>query len=418
MELRTCEFCGTEYGLDQQKCPICGRGDNQKADKKQTKKKKTGARVAQKPKASKSSRLGWGILCAVLGAAVIAGIAYFFSIMSFFEPGFDFNAIPTLIEQGNEVVEDVTVQPKPEQKPQEEAPETVPEENPAPVVDPNGKGCTGLTISQSAVTLDEQGGKIFLTAVARPTDCEDPIRFSSTDETVVTVTENGMITAVAPGVANIVVTCGTVTQICTITCEFEVEPVEEEPEQGETEQTPETDQPEDGETEETTNPTLDKVDFTLFYPGEKTTLTVKNAPEGAAITYTSSDTTIVAVDNKGNVTAEGEGDATITVMVGDIKLTCIARCRLDSTTEGGTTGSYTGPFKLSHEDVTLFSAGETFVLSLVDANGKTVSGLELRATNGSVTVSGNTIKAVAVGQTTVSCVYEGTTYRCIVRCNF
>lgn len=412
MELRTCEFCGTEYNFSQQKCPVCGRGDGQEADEQPEKPKRRlasaggGARVAGKGQ-KKQNKLGWGIACIVLGAAVLAGIVYFFSLMDFFDPDFDFNAIPTLIESGNEVQEDVSVQPRPEKEPEsEEAPEEVPQE---PEVDVNSKACTGLTISQNAVTLDEQGGKIFLTAVARPSDCEDPIEFTSSDPSIATVTENGMITAVGPGEADIIVTCGTVVQLCTITCAFEVEPEEDEPENTHPE----------GETGEVTAaPELDKVDFTLFYPGEKTKLEVKNAPEGASITYVSSNTAVVTVDNNGNVTAEGDGDATITVTVGDVKLTCIARCRMDSTTEGGSTGSYTGPFKLSHEDVTLFSSGESFTLTLVDSTGKTVSNVGWFASNGCVSISGNTIKAAATGQATVSCVYEGTTYQCIVRCSF
>ena len=424
MELRTCEFCGTEYGLDQQSCPACGRGEHQQPQPEKQKRRLAssggGARVAKKKEQKKSSRLGWGIACIVLGAAVLVGIGYFFSIMSFFEPGFDFNAIPTLIQQGEVPEEDLSVRPRPEEEPEQE-PEEVPEEAQpaAPVVDPNSKACTGLTISQSAVTMDEQGGRIFLTAVARPSSCEDEIIFRSTDESVVTVTENGMITAVAPGVADIIVSCGTITQVCTITCDFEVVSEEEEPkEQEPEEQEPEDQKPDEQEPEEDNAPALDKTDFTLFYPGEKTKLVVNNAPEGAAVSYVSSNTKVVTVDANGNVTAEGDGDATITVTVGDVQLTCIARCRLDSSAEGGVTGSFTGPFKLSHEDVTLFSSGETFQLSLIDANGKAVTNLTWTATNGCVTISGSTIKAAATGQTTVSCVYDGTTYKCIVRCNF
>lgn len=412
MELRTCEFCGTEYNFNEQKCPNCGRSGKEDANKHSGKKQRRvaasggGARVAGK-KQKKQNKLGWGIACAVLGAAVLAGIVYFFSIMDFFDPDFDFNAIPTLIEQGAPVEEDLSIHHQPEEeeaKPEEE----VQEEQPEVVL--NGKSCTGLTISQTAVTLDEQGSRIFLTAVARPMDCEDPIVFASTNESVVSVTENGMITAIGPGVADIVVTCGTIIQTCTITCEFEEEVVEEEPET--------TDKEPVAEEENTDEIALNKVDFTLFYPGEETKLEVKNAPDGATITYVSSDITVVTVDEKGNVTAEGDGDATITVTVGDVKLTCIARCRMDATTEGGASGSYTGPFKLSHEDVTLFSNGEVFTLTLLDATGKKVSNVSWSASNGCVSISGNTIKAAATGQTTVSCVYEGKTYKCIVRCNF
>ena len=118
------------------------------------------------------------------------------------------------------------------------------------------------------------------------------------------------------------------------------------------------------------------------------------------------------------MTAVGDGTATITVTVGDVKLTCIARCKLNSSTESGASGDYTGPFSLSHTDVTLSYSGESFTLTLKDSAGKTVSGVGWFASNGAVTISGNSIKAVSSGTATVSCVYNGTTYSCIVRCSF
>ena len=424
MELRTCSLCGTEYGLDEQACPGCGHSEQQEQteNKRRTANSRGGARVAGKAKKQKgSSRAGWAVACILLGAAVIAGIVYFFSLMDFFDPDFDFNAIPTMLDQSTPYEEDLSIQPMPEKEP-EAQPEQEPEQPPV-AVDPDSKACTGLTISQKEVVLDEEGARIFLTAVARPSDCEDEIIYTSSDESVVSVSNNGMITAEGPGVADILVSCGTVKQVCTITCIFEPaeqDPADPEPDE---EQEPASDPEQEEEKqeeqkEETAAPELDKVDFTLFYPGEKTTLTVLNAPAGAAISYVSSNASVVKVDNNGNVTAEGDGDATITVTVGDMKLTCIARCRLEKTTEGGNTGSYTAPFKLSHTDVTLFSKGETFTLTLVDANGKAVANLSWYASNGCVSISGSSVKGAAAGQTTVSCVYNGTTYSCIVRCNF
>ena len=168
-------------------------------------------------------------------------------------------------------------------------------------------------------------------------------------------------------------------------------------------------------------PELSSADFTLFYPGEETWLTVKNKPDGAAVSYVSSNANVVTVTNDGKVTAVGNGTATITVMVGETKLTCIARCNLESSAENntGSTGSYEGPFTISHSDVTLFSSGESFQLVLTDANGKTVSGLSWSTSNAGVcTVSANGVKAVGTGMATVSTTYNGVTYSCIVRCNF
>ena len=62
MELRTCEFCGTEYGLNEQKCPICGRGGSRETEEQPEKQKRRlassggGARVAGK-KQKKQKRI-------------------------------------------------------------------------------------------------------------------------------------------------------------------------------------------------------------------------------------------------------------------------------------------------------------------------------------------------------------------------
>ena len=361
--------------------------------------------LAKKAREDKVPKGMWIAICTVLGAAVLIGLVYFLYIMGLFG-NFTLNKEADDLPEYN--YENQIPQTPVEEVPAEE--ETPAEEEPVEE-EPEEGACTGLTISKTEVAMDEAGGKIFLTAVARPSDCIYPIEFASSDESVATVNENGMITAVGPGVAQIIVTCGDKTEICVVRCEFEAS-VEEEPEEEPEEQ------PEPEEAEPVTPPTLDKTDFTLFYPGEETTLTVQNAPEGAAISYVSSNAAVVTVTNNGTVTAVGDGDATITVTVGETKLTCIARCRMETTTEGGSTGAYTGPFTLSHTDVTLFSSGESFTIALMDSTGKTVSGVGWFASNGSVSISGSTIKAVSGGQATVSCVYNGKTYSCIVRCGF
>lgn len=412
MERRTCEYCGTEYLASEPKCPVCGGGSIQEeATAAPAPKRRLASKAGARAAAGGKSPAPWGIISAIAGVLVVAGIVLFFVQMDFFrEGGFDFNAIPThLSQQESSPYEDAVDSIPPESPADEgEVPEELPEEEPE--TDPNA--CTDLTISRESLVMDEAGGKVFLTAVARPTSCQDPIIFTSSDEDVVTVSDSGMITAIGPGEAEILVSCGTITKICTVLCAFETERIDEE--EPDTEPDPEPDPQEEPEVA----PTLSKDDFTLFYPGEEYTLTVNNAPENAAISYVSSNNSVVTVDQNGKVIAKGDGDATITVTVGDVILTCAARCRLDSSAEGGTTGSYTGPFKISHEDVTLFSAGEVFTLTLQDSTGKTVSGLSWSASNGAVSISGNQIKAVTAGQVTVSCVYNGETYSCIVRCTF
>lgn len=422
MERKTCEFCGTEYDGQLQQCPLCGKSEQPVTAARQKRRLASsggGARVAPRGGKGKPSgraaapqsgtpRWIWILICVVLGAAVLIGAAYFVHIMGFLRGDLDLNAIPTLQEQ------------VPEEDPEPQSPE-LPQELPATQEPAGSTGtCTGLTISQSAVTMDEAGGRIFLTAVARPSGCEDPIRFTSSNEAVATVDDSGMITAIGPGTADITASCGSVTQVCTITCDFDLPEPEPEPEP-DPEPDPDPEPEPEPEPDPQVQPELSSADFTLFYPGEETWLTVKNKPDGAAVSYVSSNANVVTVTNDGKVTAVGNGTATITVMVGETKLTCIARCNLESSAENntGSTGSYEGPFTISHSDVTLFSSGESFQLVLTDANGKTVSGLSWSTSNAGVcTVSANGVKAVGTGMATVSTTYNGVTYSCIVRCNF
>ena len=170
-------------------------------------------------------------------------------------------------------------------------------------------------------------------------------------------------------------------------------------------------------------PSVTPDDFTLFYPGEEAQLTVKNVPDGAAVSFVSSNAAVVTVTDTGKVTAVGNGQATITVTVGGETLSVIARCNLNSTTEGGDTTteaqSYTGPFALNHTDITFQFQGEKLTLKLRDANGKEVTGLSWVSGNGSVcSVSNGTATAMGRGETKVSTTYKGTTYSCIIRTAF
>ena len=264
MKLRTCEFCGTEYDASLEKCPLCGKSVDQvqpePAPGSEKQRKSGGARLAQKPEKAPAHNGGWIAACVVLGVAVLAGVVFFLYIMGLFGNfSMKSNPEPDVLPEYNyeNQVPETPVQDEPEESPAEE-----PEEE-----QPVSGACTGLSISKKEETLEEAGEKFFLTAVASPMDCTDPITYTSSDETVVTVNVNGMVTAIGPGVAEIIVTCGDQTQSCIVTCDFEQE---EEPEEA-PEETPE-------ETpEEAPAPTLNLEDFTLRYPGEKTQLTVQIA---------------------------------------------------------------------------------------------------------------------------------------------
>ncbi len=401
MKLITCSYCGTEYDKKQLRCPNCGTSDEKNAGL-------SGARGSGKKQRDPDKIPDWllACICSVLALAVLIGLVAFVIGMGYFEEGFDLNAIPTNRTQ-TDILQEQEVYPY--EKPEEEEPEE----------DLEMGACRELQISQNEIVLDKEGSKFFLSAATVPAYTTDEIVFESLDETIATVGENGMVTAVAPGETEILVTCGDVSEVCKVVCAFEAELVEEE-ESTETEETQTTEQEED---ETVLPPTVSPDDFTLFYPGEEAQLSVKNVPDGASVSYVSSNAAVVTVTNSGKVTAVGNGQATITVTVGDETLSVIARCNLNSTTEGGDTTTetqaYTGPFALNYTDITFQFQGEKLTLKLRDANGKEVTGLSWVSGNGSVcSVSNGTATAMGSGETKVSTTYNGTTYSCIIRTAF
>lgn len=77
------------------------------------------------------------------------------------------------------------------------------------------KGCTGVDVSPSSVTFDEIGDTQTLTVVLTPADTTDTVSYASSDETVCTVSD-GVVTCVGVGTATITVTCGSVSDTCTV----------------------------------------------------------------------------------------------------------------------------------------------------------------------------------------------------------
>ena len=392
MKLKTCEYCGTEYSSELRTCPLCGKvgASDQGPQAPQARSGRKGdsrgkSRKAPPPDQDKIPRWMWAMICVILGLAVLLGAGYFAYVMGFFGSGSTTSQTQISDTQTTEP-EDTQTDTTPET---DETEDSQPEEDDTAAT--SGVPCTSLTLSQDSITLDEAGGHIFLTAVSRPADCTDKITYQSSDDSIVSITER-----------------------CSVLCDFEAATTE-----------PDTDTPDDNDSDtqqpdvsasDGSDASLSSTDFTLFRPGEKTTLTVHNAPAGATITYVSSDASVVTVTNTGEVTAVGSGTATITVTVNSTKLTCIARCNLGDSAETGDTGDSDVTYSLSHTDVTLFSSGESFQITVSPTPGS-VSWSTSNSAVCSVDGSGN-VTAVGSGTANVTATIGGKTYTCIVRCGF
>jgi uncharacterized protein YjdB len=147
------------------------------------------------------------------------------------------------------------------------------------------------------------GGEYTLTATC---DKDSPITWSSSDETVATVDENGKVTAVSVGTATITATASDNGKQTYATCTVTVE----------------------------TAVTISLGDSELsIKAGEKYTLTA-DVSKDVAITWSSSDETVVTVDENGKLTAVGAGEATITATVTENGQQISAECRVTVTGTG------------------------------------------------------------------------------------
>ena len=159
----------------------------------------------------------------------------------------------------------------------------------------NSIPATNIELDASSKTMTV-GEKAKLTATVKPDDSTDKVTWKSNNDKIVSVDENGNITALATGTTEITATAGSVSAVCKVTVEgVKVSKVE-----------------------------LDKTSVSLKVGGtEQLTATVK--PDNATdktVTWTSSKPTVAAVDENGKITAVAPGTATITATADGKSATC------------------------------------------------------------------------------------------------
>lgn len=82
-------------------------------------------------------------------------------------------------------------------------------------LDPSYVPCTALSLSESSLEFNLLTSQ-QLTATKTPSNASDPVVWSSSDTSVATVSETGLVTAIADGSATITATCGEQTATCTV----------------------------------------------------------------------------------------------------------------------------------------------------------------------------------------------------------
>ena len=213
-------------------------------------------------------------------------------------------------------------------------------------------------ISGKTVELNENGQMFLLHVKASPENTTDKIIFTSGDESIATVTEDGRITAVAEGETVITIRCGVSTMECPVTVKYveettvatteavetvmageTVPATEADSASGETEATAATQETKAAEETKSTEATASTQPVNL----KKVTLKLKKSDirlgvyyeykllldcdlEQNEVQWSSEHPYIASVDENGVVKAIKSGTTAITATYGDQKVQCIVRC--------------------------------------------------------------------------------------------
>lgn len=287
-----------------------------------------------------------------------------------------------------------------------------PEEEEAPnlpVVEEQDVNCTGVTLSESELTLMALGETQTLTATIQPEDCTEKINWISADPSVVTVDDSGIVTAIAEGTANILVSCGDYAATCLVTVTLTPEEEQDNPEaQGEGEGATQGEEEPEGEME------LSATDITMTYPGELARLYVNNSGD-KEVTWSTDNETLLTVDSTGLIMARATGTAHVYAEVDGQRFECIVRCNL-----GGVEGEPI-TVSLNTTDISMFYEGETFQFEVNYENGEP-EGVTHEWTSSDESVctvdADGVVTAVGNGTAYVSTVADGVNLKCIVRVNF
>ena len=151
---------------------------------------------------------------------------------------------------------------------------------------------TGIALTEHEITLEKGENKVLEVAFTPEDATDKQLSWWSFDPNIVTVSD-GTVVGVAPGTAEISVKSGSLTDYCQVTVVISAASV-----------------------------SLDQTSLTLA-PGKTVTLKATVLPEDSTdeVEWSSSDETVATVDD-GKVTADEEGETTITAKAGDKTATC------------------------------------------------------------------------------------------------
>jgi len=268
--------------------------------------------------------------------------------------------------------------------------------------------CTDITLAKPSITFTAAGSGQLLSYVLQPSETTDPVTFTSSDPTVATVNEKGLVTAVSGGRAVITITCGEKKAYCDILCDFG----------GYTD-------PTDGPTEPTVNIPANfvlelkhkEITISRTYPDPVKLYKNNDYVTAKEITWTVDDPKVASVDENGVVSPVGKGYTYVRATVGNLTASCKVIVAFDPEPVNP------DRHKLSHTDVTLTigTSAQSFMIYLTDSEGVNVEAEWTASVEGYVTIKGKNITGIKSTYDqperyiTISATVDGEIYTCKIR---
>lgn len=243
------------------------------------------------------------------------------------------------------------------------------------------------------ITLYSRGETTEVVYVIDPSDAKDSIQWESSDETVATVSDYGVITARRGGTCTVTGTCGDASITVYVTCDFTVP---------------------------STVLDMNYEDVTMNHEGQTLELAIDydlTADQIKNTVWESSDETVATVSDKGVVTAVADGTAVITASIAEYTASCIVRC-VNVTGNRGVNSSES-EYVINYEDVTLTRKGEYFQLALKSVVGNEVPAFTWKSSDTKVATvdSKGVVTAVANGTCKITTSIGSDDFECVVRVN-
>lgn len=363
-----CFYCGTIYDAERGRCPLCGstatsgESEEQPADRQDTEKPEKKEAKGKYAKPGKRPSNGFLIAAVILLALAVCVVTYFIGDMIGLWPGLEDNIVRET--QNTNVTEQVK--------------------------------CSQLVVEP--LSIDFAGaGETQTVTVRVNADCDEVTYCTSSNASVAIISQEGetsegaqmksasfLVTAVGSGEAELVFTCGDQTATCLVTC---------------AEETSET-----TEAEPTFYPELNFLSTVVLTEEEAQAIVrVVNLPDGGVAEFSSSNEDVVTVDEKGFVTAVGEGTATVTADVRGQTAEVVFNVDF----------SESGP----HLDDTDFDldVDKYFILHLLDENDDEIEDARFVAEDPEILeIREERIYGLAEGVTQVVVTYRDMVYVCVV----